>query len=109
MTPRRTIVVTDYSFPDLALETAVLAQGDCDIVGHHCSTEAELIAAVANADAVITQFAKINANVIAAMTRARAIVRYLTTDDAGSGFTGPSRRLAEATGGGTTGCTDPPL
>ncbi len=40
---------------------------------------------------------------------ARAIVRYLTTDDPGSGFTGPSRRLAEATGGGTTGCTDPPL
>ena len=76
MTPRRTIVVTDYSFPDLALETAVLAQGDCDIVGHHCSNEAELMAAVANADAVITQFAKINANVIGAMTRARAIVRY---------------------------------
>ncbi len=40
---------------------------------------------------------------------ARAIVRYLTTDDPGSGFTDPSRRLAEATGGGTTGCTDPPL
>jgi D-3-phosphoglycerate dehydrogenase len=76
MTTRRTIVVTDYSFPDLALETAVLAQGDCDIVGHHCSNEAELIAAVENADAVITQFAKINANVIGAMTRARAIVRY---------------------------------
>ncbi len=40
---------------------------------------------------------------------ARAIVRYLTTDDPGSGFTEASRRLAEATGGGTTGCTDPPL
>ena len=76
MTARRTVVVTDYTFPDLALETAVLAQGDCDIVGHHCSTEAELVAAVADADAVITQFAKINANVIAAMRRARAIVRY---------------------------------
>ena len=76
MSTRRTIVVTDYSFPDLTLETAVLAQGGCDIVGHHCSTEAELIAAVADADAVITQFAKVNRNVIAAMSRARAIVRY---------------------------------
>lgn len=76
MSMRRTIVVTDYNFPDLALETAVLAQGDCDIVGHHCTTEAELVAAVARADAVITQFAKVNANVIAAMSRARAIVRY---------------------------------
>lgn len=76
MTARPTIVVTDYNFPDLALETAVLAQGGCDIVGHHCSTEAELIAAVAGADAVITQFARINARVIAAMGQARAIVRY---------------------------------
>lgn len=40
---------------------------------------------------------------------ARAIVRYLTTDDPGSGFVGPSRRQAEALGGGTPGCVDPPL
>jgi len=76
MTTRPTIVVTDYNFPDLSLETAVLEQGGCDIVGHHCSTEAELMAAVARADAVITQFARINARVIGAMARARAIVRY---------------------------------
>ena len=76
MNARPTIVVTDYTFPDLALETAILAQGGCDIVGHQCRTEAELIAAVAGADAVITQFAKINSNVIAAMSHARAIVRY---------------------------------
>ena len=76
MTTRPTIVVTDYSFPDLALEQAVAEQGGCTLLGHHCNSEAELIAAVAGADAVITQFAKLNAQVIAAMARARAIVRY---------------------------------
>ncbi len=76
MKPKATIVVTDYTFPDLAMEQAVLADSGCELVGHHCKTEAELIAAVSQADAVITQFARVNANVIAAMSKARAIVRY---------------------------------
>ncbi len=76
MGTRRTIVVTDYNFPDLALEAALIEQGGCALVGHHCASEAELVAAVGSADAVITQFARINANVVAAMPRARAIVRY---------------------------------
>lgn len=76
MKPRATIVVTDYSFADLSMEQAVLAESGCELVGHHCKTEAELIAAVSNADAVITQFARVNANVIGAMSHARVIVRY---------------------------------
>lgn len=76
MSHSRTIVVTDYNFPDLTLESAIAEQAGCTIVGHHCANEAELIAAVGQADAVITQFARINASVIGAMARARAIVRY---------------------------------
>jgi D-3-phosphoglycerate dehydrogenase / 2-oxoglutarate reductase len=76
MTARHRIVVTDYSFPDLTLESAVLANSGCQLVGHHCKTEDELLAAVAQADAVITQFARIDAKVISAMARTRAIVRY---------------------------------
>lgn len=76
MSTRPTIVVTDYNFPDLGLEQAVASAGGCELVGHHCSSPAELAAAVARADAVITQFARIDAQVIAAMARARAIVRY---------------------------------
>ena len=76
MNPKPSIVVTDYSFPDLDLEAAVLAASGCTLAGHHCKTEAELVAAVAGADAVITQFARISPAVIAAMPRARAIVRY---------------------------------
>ena len=76
MSSKPTIVVTDYKFPDLALEQAAAEHSGCDLIGHHCETEAELKAAVADADAVITQFARLSAPVVAAMTRARAIVRY---------------------------------
>ena len=40
---------------------------------------------------------------------ARAIVRYLTTDAPGSGFTHPYARTTPAGGGGKTNCTDPAL
>jgi len=76
MSSKPTIVVTDYKFPDLALEEAAADKAGCVLIGHHCDTEAELTAAVAGADAVITQFARLSAPVVAAMTRARAIVRY---------------------------------
>jgi N-acetylmuramoyl-L-alanine amidase len=41
---------------------------------------------------------------------ARGIVRFLTTEDPGTGYVGPSRRTAPAgPGGGADGCVDPPL
>lgn len=70
------VVVTDYTFPDLSLEEAVLKPSGCELVGRQCKTEPELTTLVADADCVITQFAKVNANVIGAMGKARAIVRY---------------------------------
>ena len=76
MSSKPTIVVTDYKFPDLALEQAAAEHAGCVLIGHHCESEAELKAAVTDADAVITQFARLSAPVVAAMTRARAIVRY---------------------------------
>jgi D-3-phosphoglycerate dehydrogenase len=76
MNPRKIIVVTDYSFPDLSVEAGVIANINCELIGYQCKTEAEIIAAVADADAVITQFARISANVISAMSKSRAIVRY---------------------------------
>jgi D-3-phosphoglycerate dehydrogenase / 2-oxoglutarate reductase len=68
------VVVTDYAFPDLSIEQGVLA--GCELTGRQCKTEADLLALCEDADAVITQFAWVNANVIAGMARARAIVRY---------------------------------
>ena len=72
-----TVAITDHTFPDLDLEAAVLRPAGVDIVSlkekHPPAETAEL---VREADAVITQFAAIDATVIGAMSRARAIVRY---------------------------------
>jgi D-3-phosphoglycerate dehydrogenase len=70
------IAITDWTFPDLTVEQAIIGQAGHTLVARQCKTEEELISLVADADTVITQFARINANVIAAMNRARAIVRY---------------------------------
>lgn len=70
------VVVTDRSFADLGVERGILEAAGCSVVDVRSKDPAELAAAVADADAVITQFAPVNAGVIGAMTRAKAIVRY---------------------------------
>ena len=69
-------VITDYTFPDVDVERAILQPAGCEVVGAQCTTPEELIEATADADFVITQFAPVNAAVIEAMERARIIVRY---------------------------------
>jgi len=72
-----TVAITDHTFPDLDLEAAVLRPAGVDIVSlKEKHPPAETAALVREADAVITQFAAIDATVIGAMSRARAIVRY---------------------------------
>jgi N-acetylmuramoyl-L-alanine amidase len=46
---------------------------------------------------------------VEAMAVAKAIGRYLNTDDPGSGFTQPYARTTPAGGGGNANCTDPAL
>ena len=71
------VVITDGSFSDFEVEKGVLAPLGCEVQTRHPITPpAELIPFVADADAVLTQFASINADVIGAMTRAKVIVRY---------------------------------
>ncbi len=70
------VVVTDYTFPSLEIEERILGTADCEVVGGQCKSPELLIPLVANADAVITQFAPVNADVVNAMDKARVIVRY---------------------------------
>ena len=71
------IAITDYSFPSLDIEEGILRPLGHDIVAwKEKRTAAELPQLVADADAVITQFAPVNADVIASMSRAKVIVRY---------------------------------
>ncbi|HEY2837840.1 MAG TPA: C-terminal binding protein [Pirellulales bacterium] len=71
------IAITDYSFPTLDIEEAILRPLGHELVAwKEKRAAAELPHLVADADAVITQFAPVSADVIASMTRAKVIVRY---------------------------------
>jgi D-3-phosphoglycerate dehydrogenase len=71
------IAITDYTFPNLEIEESILRP-----LGHEIAAWKEkrpatqLCELVADADAVITQFAPVTAEVIASMNRAKVIVRY---------------------------------
>ncbi len=68
------IAITDYSFPSLDIEESILRP-----LGHEIASLKERKSAselVADADAVITQFAPVDAHVIASMQQAKVIVRY---------------------------------
>lgn len=71
-----TVAVTDYTFPNLELEEAIIKPTGARLVAGQCKSPESLIPHVAEADVVITQFAPVNAQVIAAMQKAKAIVRY---------------------------------
>lgn len=70
------ITITDATFLSFDIEQAILQSAGGKITKSPAITAAALGEAVASADAVITQFAPVTAEVIARMSRARAIVRY---------------------------------
>ncbi len=71
-----TVAITDYTFPSLDIEEATLQPLGFELVSGQCKTPETLIPLVSQADAVITQFAPVKAEIIAAMQRAKVIVRY---------------------------------
>ncbi len=75
MTSFRT-VITDHGFPNLKHEEATLAAAGSTLVVAQCKTPDEVIAAARDADALLVQWAPVNAAVIAALTRCKVIVRY---------------------------------
>jgi D-3-phosphoglycerate dehydrogenase len=71
------VVVTDYAFDDLGVETGILESANCQVASLKTGKDLQqLIALVKDADAVITQFAPVNAEVIGAMQKCKVIVRY---------------------------------
>lgn len=71
------VAVTDYSFASLDVETDILRPLGCEMAAQKRFTNAaELASLVADADHVITQFAPVTAEVVAAMRKAKVIVRY---------------------------------
>ncbi len=71
------IAVTDYSFANLDVEEGILRPLGYELISlKEKRSAAEIANLVADADAVITQFAPVTAEVIASMRQAKVIVRY---------------------------------
>ncbi|MFN8049609.1 MAG: hypothetical protein U0P48_13705 [Ancrocorticia sp.] len=71
------VAVTGNTFPSLEIEGAIFRAGGVELQAGNGKEIAALKALVAEADAVITQFAPINADVIGAMPGAK--VAFTTT------------------------------
>ena len=70
------VAVTDYTFPSLEIEERILRAAGAELQAGNDRQIAALKLLVADADAVITQFAPIHPEVISEMRRAKVIVRY---------------------------------
>jgi D-3-phosphoglycerate dehydrogenase len=74
------ILITDYDFPDIALERELYRDAGVELVTAQCRTEEEVIAASAGCEGLLVQYAPVNAKVFAARPEIRIVSRY------GAGF-----------------------
>lgn len=70
------VVITDYYYESIHQERAVMEDLGAQLLDFQCKTEDEVIAAAADCDALICQFAPITRRVIQSLTRCKVIVRY---------------------------------
>jgi phosphoglycerate dehydrogenase-like enzyme len=70
------ILITDYDFPDLALEQALYRAAGVEVATAQCRTEDEVIAAAAGCEGMLVQYAPITARVFAACPKLRIVSRY---------------------------------
>ena len=76
MAAKYKVLVTDYVWPSLDPEKGVLAPVDAEIVASPSGKEEDLVALAADADAILTCFAKVTGKVIEAAPRCQIIARY---------------------------------
>lgn len=70
------VVITDHGFPNLRHEEDVIAAAGGELVVAQCKTPEEVLTAARDADALLVQWAPVNAAVIAELSRCKVIVRY---------------------------------
>ncbi len=75
-TEKLKVVVTDYDYPDLSIETSILQGIGAEVVGAQCKTEDELIEVAYDAHAILVEYAKVGERVISEMRKCIIIARY---------------------------------
>lgn len=86
------ILVTDHSFPDLKLETDLLAKAGIEVAVAQCHSTAEVIAAAAGCSALLVTYAPVDAAVFDARPEIGLISRI------GAGFDSVDTQAAQARG-----------
>jgi D-3-phosphoglycerate dehydrogenase len=73
--PKFKVLITDYAWPDVEIERSVLAEVDAQLVVATATEAGSLARLAADVDAIMTNWAKVPAAVIAAAPRCRIISR----------------------------------
>ena len=73
-------LVTDFDFPDIALERGLFVEAGIELADAQCRTEEQLIDAAKDCDALLLQYAPVTARVLSALPRLGIVSRY------GAGF-----------------------
>ncbi len=81
MGSKQTVLIADYDFGDVDVERAIVESAGFGLVAAQCKSEDDVIAAGRDADAIITQYARVGARAIASFNRCRVIARYGTGVD----------------------------
>mgnify|MGYP000173931593 CR=1 FL=1 len=100
MSARYRILITDRAWPDASIEQAVFRQVDGEVFEAPSTDEAQLIRCAADADAILTNWARVTARVIQAARRCRVISRF------GIGIDNIAVEAATAQGIAVTNCPD---
>ncbi|MGD0944347.1 MAG: C-terminal binding protein [Acidimicrobiales bacterium] len=74
--PRPLVLITDCDHPDTELERAIFAAAGLDVRLANCRTEDDVLAAGADAVALLVQYAPISARVLAGLERCQVVGRY---------------------------------
>src|SRR6185436_10921909 len=72
----KVVLVTDYTWPDTAVEEAVLQTANAKLLIAQVGDENELLSLVPQADAILTCFKKVSAAVVRAGEKLQVIGRY---------------------------------
>src|SRR5262245_38574175 len=80
-TMEQTVVIADYDYGDVDIESAIIEAAGLRLVAAQCKTEDDVIEVARDADAIIAQYATVGARAIDTFTRCRVIARYGTGVD----------------------------
>ncbi|PPF45966.1 C-terminal binding protein [Pseudoclavibacter sp. AY1F1] len=70
------VVITDCDHGSVEIERVIANEAGYELLLAQCSSEADVIAAARGASAILTQYAPVTANVLAALPDLRAVGRY---------------------------------